>query len=83
MQPDQMFPPEAIIEVRYRGEWIGVKPGTFREFAVNGGNFVQFVDSADNLIVFLMDSLIEGWKVDPKLVVLIEEDDINSQIGEG
>ena len=75
---DLLFPPEAVTEILYKGEWLEVKSGTFKEFMMDNVTFVQFVDPTDNTIVFLLDRLIEGWKLDPRLVVLVKEDENNS-----
>jgi hypothetical protein len=64
-----IFPQNAICEIYYNEEWQDVKPGTYKEYNTTYGLFTSYIDATDNKIVFVVDRIVQGWKLDPDLVV--------------
>jgi hypothetical protein len=72
-ETEKLFPQEAICEIYFNEEWQDVKPGTYKEYSTTYGLFTSYVDATDNKIVFVVDRIVQGWKLDPDLVVLEPE----------
>jgi hypothetical protein len=71
----KLFPMEAVTEIYFNSEWVDIKPTSYKEYTTTHGMFVSYVDPHDETIVFILDRLVQGWSIDPDLVVLEPENE--------